>query len=669
MDDELRELLLRELERHESALSSGATRQDARRIAHGMRGALALAEEREAAAAFGRLERRLLSDEDAAEDALRALVSRLVILLKEGRPMPASLWPEPPDDLRPSSIPPDLHGEYVAQARDRTAKIDSALELRDDDAVVEIYREVHTLKGAALAVGDELMAWFCHGLEERLRSARSDGNATEVLEEVRSLRAVLGEIADAPEHAIATLRVYARGSRRPSRPPLPSALPLPPPRPSFEVRTDTDAAGLSDEASVRVPRSALDALLERAAQLALLRSPLVANAASLGRGATIAADLERQVREALRLIGPPRPWGAPARAIQNLERCAAALGPLTGLVEGAAERVAAVGARMQRHSEQISSSVHALRTSQASSLFDRVAQSALTEAKREGKLVEVQVTGAETALDRRLVEALVEPLRQLARNAVVHGLEDPSARIAAGKPEIGVIRLGAASRAGSVVLTVSDDGAGVDAPAVRRHAVEIGLVPLEAVERLGDAALLTLLFYPGFSMRREVDLLAGRGVGLDLTLAAVHRLGGTIDLDSERGRGMTATVVLPAESGLVRVLWLGAGGAAFALPVEHVGRVELSSVCAEPVVPLASVVSGALARAPEAPRLAVEVMAIGTSRRFGVEWAGPVDEVALRPLPAFVRATGPWSSGVAWADDVRLGLDPLRLVQLATTSP
>ncbi|NUO47891.1 MAG: hypothetical protein HOV80_03440 [Polyangiaceae bacterium] len=656
MDDELRHILVKELERFDAELTTTPTVAVARRIAHSLRGSLSIADEREASDAFGRLERRIVAGDERAVADLGDLVRKLLDLASSGSPLPTSAWPEPPEDLRASSVPPDLYGDYAAQTRDCVRRIDAALEMEDLEATLNIYREVHTLKGAALAVGDEVMAWFCHGLEERLRTARTEEAARRVLEDVRTYRGVLAEIPNAPDHALSTLRLFSGAPvLRSSRPPLPTPLPLPPKRPTIELKTDSEARGLTEEGTVRVPFSTLETLLERTGQLGQVRVPLTAFSSVLSGASERALALAREVREALRLIGPPRPWGAPAAAIHKLE------------LEGASQRLGALGSRVQRQTDQIAGGVQSLRTSEAAVLFERVAQVVRSEAKRQGKVVEVEVVGGETPVDQRIVEGLVEPLRQLARNAVVHGLEPSGDRLAIGKSEAGHIRLSASPRGGSVVFTVVDDGAGVDIAAVRQQAVAVGLVSADAAETLGDAALLTLLFYPGFSMRQQVDLLAGRGVGLDLTLAAVHRLGGTIHLESTRGQGLSATVVVSAEGGPVRVVWLVAGSATFALPVEHVGAIGLAHASERPVVPLAQLVGDAAGPAGD-PRYAVEVLtpwSEAQSVTIGVDAIGGVDEVTLRPLPGFVRVVGPWSSGIPWAEEIRLGLDPLRLAQLA----
>src|SRR5690606_17179264 len=147
MDDELRALLVLELERYAAELAAGPTSADGRRIAHSLRGSLSLAEEREASDAFGRLERRIVAGDERALGDLVDLIDQLLALAREGRSLPTSAWPEPPRGLRVSSIPPEFQGDYVAQARDCVRRIDAALELSDTEATLAIYREVHTLKG------------------------------------------------------------------------------------------------------------------------------------------------------------------------------------------------------------------------------------------------------------------------------------------------------------------------------------------------------------------------------------------------------------------------------------------------------------------------------------------------------------------------------------------
>jgi two-component system chemotaxis sensor kinase CheA len=670
MDEELRGLMVAELERHLRELDL----EDAaglRRTAHSLKGSFGMAGVREASALFARLERRLASGDPSASSELVASIATLLDHLAEGRASPLATWPEPPHDLAPLPIDPAALEDYRAAARDRLSRIDATLAARggapDPPAVLDVFREVHTLKGAALAVGDEVMAWFCHGLEERLRGVATIEASVSAFTDVETYRGVLAEIVDAPDHALATLRLMAGAPVHSSRAPIATPLPLPPKRPAIEVPSETDARGLSDESTVRVSIGLLEALFERVGQVSQLSGPLSSGSAQVARSATAVRDVARSVREALRMIGPPRPWGAPAAAITTLERSAKALDPLASGLDATASHVSSTGGRLGREGFAISTAITSLRTTTAALLFDRVTASAHGEARRMDRDVEVLFSGSETPIDRRLVEALVEPLRQLARNAIVHGLEPADARVAAGKQRMGTLRLSASLRAGSLVITVDDDGAGVDAARVRQAAVRAGVVSPALAASMSDGALLTLLFYPGFSMRAESDLLAGRGVGLDLALAAVHRIGGTIHLESRPGLGLTATLVVPAEGALVRVVWLACGGNAYALPVQHTGQVGLRRDASE-AVSLGGLLRGASPLPPGSEPLTIEVVAPfdeGARVLVAVDSVGRIDEVALRTLPSIARAMGPWSGAILWADELRLALDPTRLVQLA----
>jgi chemotaxis protein histidine kinase CheA len=189
MDDELSELVRQELDRHTKSLADQPTVANARAIAHSMKGALGLVGAREPSEAFGRIERRLVAGDPRAQADLGELLGRLRSLLAEGRPLPASTWPLPPADLRAGLDESPHRAEYLAAVRDRLAKIDAALSTsRDEEAARAVFREVHTIKGAALAVGDDVMAWFCHGLEERLRSVADPPAARRALEEVDTYR-------------------------------------------------------------------------------------------------------------------------------------------------------------------------------------------------------------------------------------------------------------------------------------------------------------------------------------------------------------------------------------------------------------------------------------------------------------------------------------------------
>jgi len=243
---------------------------------------------------------------------------------------------------------------------------------------------------------------------------------------------------------------------------------------------------------------------------------------------------------------------------------------------------------------------------------------------------------------------------QLARNAIAHGIESQAERAALGKPPEATLTLSAVRRGNRLTIAISDDGAGVDVGAVRARAVEAGVVTDALARATDDQTLLEILFLPGFSTRSQSpDLLAGRGIGLAITLASVERLGGAIRLSSERGHGFEARIDVPVESGLITVLWVVAGGVDLAIPATNARRVRPND---DPTIPhlAACLEPGAMTRAP----LAVELDAGGDPFAIGIDAVGLTEEVLLRPLSPLLAGVGPYSGALVRGDGaIRLAID------------
>lgn len=192
-------------------------------------------------------------------------------------------------------------------------------------------------------------------------------------------------------------------------------------------------------------------------------------------------------------------------------------------------------------------------------------------ARETGKKIDLQLSGQDTEIDKFLVERMMDPVLHLVRNAVSHGLESAEERVAAGKPEMGRLRLGAASVGDIVTLEVEDDGRGVDGEAVAARARAMGLLVPEG--RLEGAALLEILCSPGFSTRAAADRASGRGVGMDVVQRAVRELGGTLALDTEPGQGTRFVIELPLTLAITDAVIATVGGQTFAVPQASVREV------------------------------------------------------------------------------------------------
>nr|WP_255672533.1 chemotaxis protein CheA [Corallococcus sp. AS-1-6] len=209
-------------------------------------------------------------------------------------------------------------------------------------------------------------------------------------------------------------------------------------------------------------------------------------------------------------------------------------------------------------------------------VFDKLARLVRKIAREAGKEIDFVSSGGEVELDKLIVEELSDPLMHLIRNAIDHGAEGPESRLSAGKPRRATVRLRAEQKGNHVVISVSDDGSGIDEVRVREVALSRGLVTSSQVSEMTRRELLNLIFLPGFSTRSSVSSLSGRGVGLDVVKNNLGNLSGIIDVWSERGKGTAFHLTLPVTLAIVRALVVGVSGRTYAVPLNSV--LEILSV-------------------------------------------------------------------------------------------
>jgi two-component system chemotaxis sensor kinase CheA len=182
------------------------------------------------------------------------------------------------------------------------------------------------------------------------------------------------------------------------------------------------------------------------------------------------------------------------------------------------------------------------------------------------KKIELVMQGAETELDRQVLEVIKDPLTHMVRNSADHGIESPLERKAAGKPERGTIRLNAYHEGGTITIEIADDGKGLSFAAIRRKAVERGIATEGEVERMSDAQVAKFIFHPGFSTAQAVTSVSGRGVGMDVVKTNIELIGGTVDIRSEPGRGTTFTIKIPLTLAIVAALIVASKDQRYAIP-------------------------------------------------------------------------------------------------------
>jgi two-component system chemotaxis sensor kinase CheA len=228
--------------------------------------------------------------------------------------------------------------------------------------------------------------------------------------------------------------------------------------------------------------------------------------------------------------------------------------------------------------------VMSIRMIPVSTLFQKMRRLVREMSKKVGKDVDLELVGEETEVDKNVIDYLSDPLLHIIRNSVDHGIEDAQTRIAMGKPARGKIILEAKTTGSDVVVTVSDDGRGLQKEAILRKAFEKGLIS-RVDEDLPDRDIYNLVFLPGFSTNKEVTEFSGRGVGMDVVHKNISQIGGSVTLSSEAGKGLTNTIRIPLTLTIVNGMKFNVGEVSFIVPtvsVQSIAKPDVQSVFSDP---------------------------------------------------------------------------------------
>ncbi|MGI8499164.1 MAG: chemotaxis protein CheA [Gemmatimonadaceae bacterium] len=410
---------------------------------------------------------------------------------------------------------------FLSESREHLAAMNrSLLELERapsaPEPVAALFRAAHTIKGMSASMGYTAVAEITHGLEsvlERVRSGALQANG-DLIDALFGAADVL---------ALAVERSVQGGSGEVESAPIIARLtslangtPVVSPEQLRVTSAPGDDRRATGRREVRIDSRRLDSLMNLVGELVIARD----RAVQLSRGRVDTA-LEESMEQTGRLI-------------------------------------------TQLQTEMLQS-----RMVPVSRVFDRFPRVVRDAARSAGKEVVLEVEGGEIELDRAMLDEIGEPIVHLLRNAVDHGMETPAARAESGKPPVGRLRLTAMRERSAVTIRVSDDGRGVDRERVLATARERGLVESSAPE-LSDEELLRVIAHPGFSTADVVTELSGRGVGVDVVLSRVRALGGSVHMQSEKGRGTTVTLRLPPTLAIVRAVLARVAGETYLLPMSHV---------------------------------------------------------------------------------------------------
>ncbi len=471
-------------------------------------------------------------------------------------------------------------GEFLVESTENLDQLDKdllALEAAPDDSqrLASIFRTVHTIKGNSGFFGFSKLGALAHSGEHllgRLRDGtlslddRITGTLYSMVDAVRSilrsieetggegeqdyrelsrqLAAVAAEEAAAVEEAVgiepAVTEAVAELAAEPAVPAVADPMPI-----DGEPAPEAPSEPVASPASEPPPEAVADRPPTAPASAPAAPPPASQPAAA---DSTVRVDVDL-LASIIDLVGELVLARNELKSIETEDLA----------VQAVAQRINAVTNALQETAVKT-------RMQPVEHVFSRFPRTVRDLAKGCGKEVAFTIDGADTELDRTLIESIRDPLAHLIRNAVDHGLEPPEARLAAGKPRAGRLSLRAFNESGRVTIEVTDDGAGIDVERVREKAVARGLVAAEAAAILQPEEVLQFIFEPGFSTAREVTSVSGRGVGMDVVRTNIEAIGGTVDIHSRRGVGTTVRVHVPLTLAIMPALVVHAAGERFAIP-------------------------------------------------------------------------------------------------------
>ncbi len=481
--------------------------------------------------------------------------------------------------------------EHLADIENDLLAIEDAGADIDDDLVNKVFRAAHSIKGGAGFMGLTVIQELAHAAENVLGLIRSrklvptpeiinvllqasdelqqlieniqDSNEVDISEHLTALNAIYegGEAAAPPvtasesepesaseekpeetaaEEEVETETVTPESEPEPEPVQAAATVETPPPKslepapsqstpdPPKKTKKKLAASSHKPDTTIRVNVSLLDQLMNLAGELVLSRNQL-----------------------------------------------------LQTITSGDVRNAEAVGQRIDLVTSELQEAIMLTRMQPIGNVFNKFPRVVRDLAKKLGRQIELTIVGKEVELDRTIIEAINDPLTHLIRNSVDHGIEPPEERIKKGKDARGLIVLKAYHEAGQVVIEISDDGKGLDGDMIAQAAVNKGLITTEQAKTMSEKEKINLILLPGFSTAKEVTDVSGRGVGMDVVKTNLDKLGGSIEIESEVGKGTTISIKLPLTLAIIPCQIVMTGGERYAIPqvnLEELLRIPAAQV-------------------------------------------------------------------------------------------
>ncbi|MDA7978081.1 MAG: chemotaxis protein CheW [Pirellulales bacterium] len=464
----------------------------------------------------------------------------------------------------------DLLREFAVESTEHLAGIEHqilAMENAGEDAdgtiVNDVFRAVHSIKGAAGFFGLQAIKSLSHSLENVLNLLREkqvepSGPLTDsMLRAADKLRDLVGDIEGSNDvcvkDLVAELDELAAAAERPQATGGDKA--------SDVIAVETAKSDVPNQPTSK-PTASASSMTEKSDSPEAVGPQSSAapagNNSSTARDGAVKSSKESNIRVSVELLDQLMNLAGELVLSRNQFLQQINASPVEGL-ESVAARISQVTSEMQ-------DAIMQTRMQPIGSVFNRFTRVVRDLSQQLGKKCALHIEGHEVEVDKTIIEAIADPLTHLIRNSVDHGVESPDERERNGKPETGQVHLRAAHLSGQVAIEVKDDGAGINVERLKQKALDKGLITPEIANNISDRDAYRLIFHPGFSTAETVSDVSGRGVGMDVVRSNIERLGGVVDIESQPGKGTSLQITLPLTLAIIPSLIVRNGNSRFAIP-------------------------------------------------------------------------------------------------------
>ncbi len=521
---------------------------------------------------------------------------------------------------------------FKVEAEDHLTNLDKGLvELEKHpenlELVKELNREAHTLKGSSRILGYHEIQEIAHKIEDifekigQKKLSFNSGFVDKIFKGLDSIRSVLEKIVNQEKIDVdisgickeleECITVEVSDSKKSDEKEQPrvknkqatsatakKSKPKRPPRRAKSVEKVQDVKGVEKdekksidsspvpapafEEYIRIPVSRVNKLVNLIGEMVINRmktSDKVARIKHLSKHA-------KETQQSLSFLGEKVKEQMPledGEIAKYLNQCCAQMNSIREDSLGLFDALSAEAFHLDPVINELQSRVKEIRLLSCSTIFEGFPRMVRDIASEEGKEVNLVISGEETELDKKILEGIKTPLMHILRNCIDHGIEDVDERQALGKSKAGTINLSACHEAGSVVITVKDDGRGMDLGEIKQTALKKRLISKEELDQMTDKEVLNLIFMNGYSTSPIITDISGRGIGLDIVMRDIRDLNGRVILDTEAGKGTQFTLILPLTIAIIQVLLIKQNEMLFALPVTSVienRKVDMAEVSA-----------------------------------------------------------------------------------------